>query len=138
MKPKMILKSVLLAACLCLFFSCKKNPLDSITTLRGAEINMGNGKANSFFTINSAGAPQEIGMELTADVLTGLSQNPTDFANLTFNLPVDPKVLELTPFDHLAITWAPNGHPPVGRFDVPHFDFYFYIMTVTEQNAIAP
>ncbi len=61
MKPKMILKSVLLAACICLFFSCKKDTVEFITTLRGAEINMGNGKANSFFTINSAGTPRKLG-----------------------------------------------------------------------------
>lgn len=107
-------------------------------TFKGAEVTMGNGKANSFFKISGQGIPMELGMEFTATALTGLSQNPSDFANLTFALPVDQKVLDLTPFDHLAITWAPAGHPPAGRFDVPHFDFYFYIMTVAEQNAIAP
>jgi hypothetical protein len=118
--------------------SCKKDKVEPDQTFKGAEVTMGNGKANSYLKISGQGTPMELGMEFTATALTGLSQNPADFANLTFVLPVDQKVLDLTPFDHLALTWAPAGHPPTGRFDVPHFDFYFYIMTAAEQNAIAP
>ena len=132
----MILKYVLLAACFSIFFSCKKNPVDTITTLRGAEINMANGKANSFLKIDGNGNPLEIGFELTAEALVGLTMNPNDFPNRIFVLPLEQNGLALTPFDHLVINWQPVGHPPSGTFDLPHFDFHFYTITPAERLAI--
>jgi hypothetical protein len=138
MKPNMILKNVLLATCLCIFFSCKKDPKVSVTTLKGPEVTMGNGKANSFFKIDDNGTPLEIGFEMTMEALNGLTQIPMDFANSTFVLPLDQKALDVTPFDHLVANWNSHGHPPVNVFTVPHFDFHFYTITLAEQLAIPP
>ena len=137
MKPNMIFKYVLLAACLFIFFSCKKDPQVSITTLRGPEVTMGNGKANSIFKIDNTGTPIEIGFEMTKEALNGLTQDPTNREQSIFVLPLDQKALDVTPFDHLVINWQPHGHPPM-IFADPHFDFHFYKITLAEQLAIPP
>ncbi len=137
MKRNMILKYLLFAVCLSIFFSCKKDPQVSITTLKGPEVTMGNGKANSFFKIDNNGTPLEIGFEMTKEALTGLNQDPATPALSTFVLPLDQKALDVTPFDHLVINWQPHGHPPM-IFADPHFDFHFYKITLAEQLAIPP
>jgi hypothetical protein len=43
---------------------------------------------------------------------------------------------KLTPFDHVSLDWNPEGHPPPGIYDVPHFDFHFYTVTSNEQMLI--
>jgi hypothetical protein len=32
--------------------------------------------------------------------------------------------------------WEPHGHPPPGVYDVPHFDFHFYMITPEERAGI--
>lgn len=121
-----------------LFFSCKKDEVEKLETFKGTEVNMGNGKAASWFTINKNGIPEELGFEMTADALNGLTMDPTNFAGSTFVLPVDQKVKELTPFDHLVINWNSHGHEPAGVFNVAHFDFHFYTISQAERMAIPP
>ncbi|MEO6583140.1 MAG: DUF5602 domain-containing protein [Ferruginibacter sp.] len=124
--------------CVLALSSCKKDHNEPDQNFKGAEVTMGAGKANTFFKMSASGIPLEIGYEMTMSALTGLPQNPLDFANSTFVLPLDPKALELTPFDHLVINWNVQGHPPVNIFTVPHFDFHFYTITLAEQMAIVP
>jgi hypothetical protein len=125
-------------ACMVLLCACKKEDLEKIDTLKGPEVNMGNGKAASWFTVNADGVPQEIGVEMNADAFAGLTQDPTNFAASTFLLQLDQKAKQLTPFDHVVVNWNPHGHDPAGVFNIPHFDFHFYMMTETERNAIPP
>ncbi len=118
--------------------SCKKDKNEPDQNIKGPEVTMGNGKANSFFKIDASGTPLEIGFEMTMEAFNGLTQIPMDFANSTFVLPLDQKALDVTPFDHLVINWQPHGHPPVGVYTDPHFDFHFYTITLAEQMAIPP
>ena len=119
--------------------SCEKEDDDKKgQTYKGPEIKMGRGIANSFFKTDKKGAPLEIGYEITMDALSGLPENPLDFANSTFILALHQKAMDLTPFDHLVINWNPHGHPPSGVFTLPHFDFHFYTITLAEQLAIPP
>lgn len=41
-----------------------------------------------------------------------------------------------TSIDHIDIDYAPIGHPPVGIYDVPHFDAHFYRIGPAEQARI--
>ncbi len=120
--------------------SCEKEckEKDEGQTFRGPEVTMGNGKANSFFKTCNDGTPLEIGFEMTMEALNGLTQDPTNREQSIFVLPLDQKALDVTPFDHLVINWQPEGHPPMGVFTVPHFDFHLYTITLAEQLAIPP
>jgi hypothetical protein len=104
----------------------------------GPEVTMGNGKANTFFKTDNNNTPLEIGFEMTKEALTGLPQDPTNFAASTFILQLDQKAKDLTPFEHLVINWQVHGHPPLNVFTVPHFDFHLYTITLAERLAIPP
>ncbi|TDD33906.1 hypothetical protein E1287_18350 [Actinomadura sp. KC06] len=43
-----------------------------------------------------------------------------------------------TPFKWSLTNWNPQGHMPTGVYDVPHFDFHFYIQPLAERNQIRP
>ncbi len=138
--------SVLAVSTVFLFSSCEKavdfydfynkDPKGlSNKTYEGPEVKMGNGTARSWISVNYKDMPQEVGIELTQGALTNLPQDPTDFANETFVLPLDQKAKDLTPFDHVVIDWNPQGHEPAA-YQVPHFDFHFYIMSLADQMNI--
>jgi hypothetical protein len=139
-KINLLLLGFSVAFIMCSLSSCdkEKDEKEPDQTFKGAEVNMGNGKANSFFKIDGSGTPLEIGFEMTMEALTGLNQDPATPALSTFVLPLDQKALDVTPFEHLVINWQPNGHPPVGLFNVPHFDFHFYTISLADRLAIPP
>ncbi len=56
----------------------------------------------------------------------------TNGASLAFH----PKVSAITPFQHALLDWNPNGHEPAGIYDLPHFDFHFYMSSEAERLAI--
>lgn len=120
------------------FTSCKKDVVEPDPVFRGPETTMGNGKANTFFKTDKNNTPLEIGFEMTMDALTGLTQDPTNFAASTFVLQLDQKAKDLTPFEHLVINWQVHGHPPTNVYTVPHFDFHIYTITSAERLAIPP
>lgn len=109
--------------------SCKKENDDSV--FMGPEVQMGSGMARSWITISHEGVPKEIGVEMTNEVLSGLPKTSFNVA-----IPLHNKAKETTPFDHLYITWAANGHPLPGTFIGPHFDVRFFMMSLEEQLAI--
>ncbi|MGI8781324.1 MAG: hypothetical protein ACR2L8_14380 [Solirubrobacteraceae bacterium] len=41
-----------------------------------------------------------------------------------------------TPFKWVLANWNPVGHHPPGIYNVPHFDFHFYMQSLAERNAI--
>ncbi|MFI6322397.1 hypothetical protein ACIBG8_33010 [Nonomuraea sp. NPDC050556] len=43
-----------------------------------------------------------------------------------------------TPYKWVLANWNPMGHLPVGVYNVPHFDFHFYLVPPIERNAIRP
>lgn len=117
--------------------SLRGNP-NQVNVFKGPEVHMGNGKIRSWISINHADIPQEIGVEMENASLFGLPQNPTDFPAATFMLPLHQKAKQLTAFDHIVVNWNVHGHEPEQVFDVPHFDFHFYTISVAEQLAIPP
>ena len=136
MKRSFILQACIIVLTSVTLFSCEK--VDKTEVLRGPEVTMGNGKVNSFFSISFGGVPQELGIEISKEAFTGLTQDPTNFPNLSFTLSLPQKAKETTAFDHIIIHWNPQGHPPVNVFTIPHFDFTFFMITPAERMAIAP
>ncbi|WP_424217228.1 hypothetical protein ACN20G_34655 (plasmid) [Streptomyces sp. BI20] len=43
-----------------------------------------------------------------------------------------------TPFSWGLVNWNPQGHIPIGVYNVPHFDFHFYLRPKAESDAIRP
>jgi hypothetical protein len=142
--------TILMLAAVSLVSSCKKesnalkpadlseqkaNQDEKSNTFYGPEVCFGAGKARTFITITHSDIPQEIGVKISANAFSGLSTQPGEYSYI---LPLHQKAKTVTPFDHMEVDWNPFGHPPPGIYDVPHFDFHFYKISVNEQMAIPP
>lgn len=101
-------------------------------TFYGPQVHSGDGKVRSFISITHTGVPQEIGLEMTAGSLNGLSMED----HVSYVVPFHQKAKAITPFDHIYFNWNPHGHPPLMFFSAPHFDFHFYMTSVEERMMI--
>ena len=70
--------------------------------------------------------PVAIGISFTEESL-----DASGFSNIVAPLPAAG-----TLWDHLGLDWNPNGHPPPGVYDVPHFDVHFYMISQTARSSI--
>lgn len=114
-----------------LFSSCKKdNKTDA--TYTGAQVQVGNGQAQTFATFSPTGEPKEVGVILTKEAFSGL---PT--TNQLYPLEFDTKAKQAMLFDHVALGLSAAGHglPPTGNIGA-HFDFRFFMITAAERLAI--
>jgi len=116
----------------------KSGASEKYNTFYGPQVQMGNGHVRTWVNISHDGKPTTIGIEMTDGALSNLPQDPNDLAAATWTLTLHQKAKAVTPFDHVVIDWNVNGHPPVGVYDVPHFDFHFYKISVAAQMAIPP
>lgn len=108
---------------------------EKANVFKGPEVEVGNGIVRSWISVKrESGIPDEIGIVLTPGALTGLPNEGEHGAK--FLIPLHLKARQLTPFDHIDLNWNPNGHPPSGVFDVPHFDVHFFLISIAEQLAI--
>ena len=129
------IKSFLLLAVFGLAISsCKKDSKqeDQTNTFYSAESNLANGKMRTFGTINHSGSPEEVGVVLTADALSGL---PTE--NALYELNFHQKVIDATLFTHMLLGLSAHGHPlfPTGTIG-PHFDVRYFMVPKAEREAI--
>lgn len=113
--------------------SCKKND-DSPKTFAGVSVQIGNGTAHTYVTMDDNNKPTTVGIRLTADALNGL---PSDGLIPGFMLSLPTQAAE-SGFDHCEIDWNPNGHEPLFAYGVPHFDFHFYLVSEQEQASVIP
>src|SRR6185437_6796672 len=79
------------------------------------------------------GTPVKLGIALSERALDGL---PGGEASSMYLLPLP--VQAPAPYELVELDWNPQGHPPMGVYTVPHFDFHFYTITRAERDAIMP
>lgn len=101
---------------------------DGIRTYPGERIPMGQGFIRSWVTMDSTGKPIALGFAFNKAVLSGLPDAHTEHM---LALP-----FEVAPFNHIVADWNPQGHIPPGVYDVPHFDFHFYMISPQARNEI--
>ena len=102
----------------------------------GTPVPMGNGEAYTFVRTGPGGEPAAIGIVLTAAALEGLpGGTPGGQALFPYHLPM-PEAGPRTVVDHVGLDWEAHGHPPAGVYDVPHFDFHFYLVDRGEVEKV--
>ena len=118
---------------------------------------LGNGTVRTYFAVDSAGEPVELGVLVDRAALDGLPSEPSTSGrcfDLNGNGRIDAKsecegdhefVLALPaavsersdiPFQWIAANWNVHGHAPPGIYDLPHMDFHFYITDEASVRAI--
>ncbi|MGQ0642100.1 MAG: DUF5602 domain-containing protein [Gemmatimonadaceae bacterium] len=85
--------------------------------------------------MSEAGETQSLAVVLSASALQGLPM-PTAGSGPEVVIPLPTGLTTL--FNHATLNWMPNGHPPVGTFDKPHFDVHWYLSTAAERDTRTP
>ncbi|TDQ33143.1 DUF5602 domain-containing protein [Zeaxanthinibacter enoshimensis] len=110
-------------------------PDPEFSVYKGSAINIGNGKAWSFIRTDKQKRPLSIGIQFDAEALEGLPTGSPHGNEFVLPLPAE---IAVAPYDHITMDWNEHGHEPEGVYDVPHFDFHFYFISMAERDAITP
>lgn len=118
---------------LCLFALCTSNACkkDKSGTFYGDETAFGGGTAKTYATLDEDGKPTAVGITISKSALNAL---PTAAFDKMLDLPDEAH--HNTPFHFLSLNYATFGHPPLGIYDVAHFDLHFYKIDMEEAMAI--
>ncbi len=105
-------------------------------TYEGPPQKLGQGTARAFVVLDAGGKPSAMGVKLTEAALTGLpTEPPKEYGGWDYVLAL-PKEAAVTGYTHVFFLWNPKGHIPPGIYDVPHFDFHFYLTSSDERERI--
>lgn len=105
-------------------------------TYYGSSRDMGDGYAKTFVNIDADGKPTAIGIRISEDALTDLpAETPGDADGWEYVLSL-PEEAALSGYDHVVVDWNPKGHIPPGIYDMPHFDFHFYMISQEQRDKI--
>ncbi len=116
--------------------ACSDSTATSNRTLVGPDVVLGQGAAHIEAVVSNAGETQSQSVVFSENALQGLPMPATgNTPELVLPLPTD---LTETVFNHATLTWMPNGHPPAGTFDKPHFDVHWYLTTIAERDVMSP
>jgi uncharacterized protein len=98
---------------------------------------IGNGAAWTWVECDEKGTPARFGLTFTETALSGLPADPplSQPGVWEYPLPLPPQV-DVPPYTHIVVNWEPRGHLPPGVYDVPHFDFHFYLIDPVERARI--
>ena len=123
----------------------------------GEPVSMGDGTIRTYLALDAAELPMELGVLMSGDALDGL---PTERStsgrcfDLNGNGRIDDHgeceggydfVLALPsvaarrsdlPVKWVGVDWQVEGHIPPGVYDLPHFDFHFYLVSEESVQAI--
>jgi len=80
-------------------------------------------------------AVNAISIVFTPGMLKGLPEAGQGAPDVPFKLSM-PKDGPKTVVDHVVINWEPHGHQPPKVYDVPHFDFHFYLVNEEHQSHV--
>ena len=100
----------------------------------GAPVAVGNGTARSYL-VTQNGVPAELGVALSQGALDSLP-TAAKMGGYEYLLPLPAG--NTTQYQVIGLNWNPTGHPPVGIYTVPHFDFHFYMISLGAKDSINP
>jgi hypothetical protein len=102
----------------------------------GKAVHIGRGYAHTVVRTDVDGKPASIVVFFTPDMLKGLPKAAKGAdPDFPYPLPMPTKGPK-TVIDHVVINWESAGHPPEHVYDVPHFDFHFYLVSRAEQKKV--
>jgi hypothetical protein len=105
-------------------------------TFFGTTSTLGKGRIRSWVKLDKDGKPTAIGLSFNEEALKGLPPElprGEEGTELVLALPTEAAA---TAFNHIGINWNPHGHIPAQLYDVPHFDFHFYMISPQDRNRI--
>lgn len=104
----------------------------------GESIEVGNGAVTAYVTTRKEDTVASLGVHIDGAAMDAFADREVE-ANLDFPAetatgdPIDHHQFRFVRFEYL-----PNGHVPEGIYDVPHFDFHFFMLDEQTVEAIEP
>lgn len=132
------MKRILLLALLTttMLAACKKDDHRG-GIFKGPKESFQDGKAWTWLKLDKWGKPQQIAIAIDDAALNSLdpggSEDHIDLNNVSLKFH---PMAATTLFRHVYLNWNPQGHEPPGIYNLPHFDFHFYLQTNAERLAI--
>jgi len=112
---------------------------DQYNTFYGPAVQFGEGHVRTWANISHNNKPLAVGIEFTNGVLDQQHAHGDESTHShEVLLPLHQKAKALMPFDHVTMGFMAAGHPPPGIYSVPHFDFHFYKMSLSDRLSIPP
>jgi hypothetical protein len=101
----------------------------------GPPVKLGEGKVRAYVVLDAMEEqrPLEVGVAIDARAMEGPLPSPE-----MLMIPVALPAQAPTPYRFVMLDWNPLGHAPPGVFDVPHFDFHFYVVPQADVEGITP
>ena len=143
--------SSLLLSLVAIALSVYADPGQASTEIHyGAPVNMGRGTIRTYVAFDGAGSPMELGILMGRDAFDGLpARRSTTGRCFDMNgngriddsgecegdydydlaLPLIVSSRSDIPFRWVGVNWQVHGHVPPGIYDLPHFDFHFYLVS---------
>jgi hypothetical protein len=105
-------------------------------SFEGQPVRVGNGTAKTVVRTDQAGKPVSVAVVFTETALDGLPAPAAGtMVDFPYVLPM-PEAGPRTVVDHVVVNWNPAGHPPPKIYDVPHFDFHFYLVPSADREKV--
>ena len=101
---------------------------------RSPSIAVGAGMARTEMEFDSSDQLLAFRVVFNEGALTNL---PMVLPGTEFIIPM-PSDAPASVFNHVAINWQPQGHPPPMVYMHPHFDVHFYLVPISARDAITP
>jgi hypothetical protein len=101
----------------------------------GPPVKVGAGMARTYVLLDAKDRQRavELGVALDEGALQAL---PMDEGMHMYDLRLPAQ--SPAPYQFVQLDWNPRGHPPMGIYTDPHFDFHFYAISRAERDAIMP
>ncbi len=123
------------------FASCEKEKNNELGGIfKGPETDVYHGKAWTWVQLDKKGIPERVAIAMNDKVLENVTPadetgGGTDHQhNDNILLKFHPKA-SITIFNHAWLNWNPNGHPPAGIYNKPHFDLHYYMTSSEERET---
>jgi hypothetical protein len=101
----------------------------------GPPVRIGNGEAKTLVRTGPDGQASAISIVFTPGMLDGLPAANHDHPDVPFTLKM-PTSGPKTMINHVVINWNAHGHQPARIYDVPHFDFHFYLVDEEHRKTV--
>jgi hypothetical protein len=101
----------------------------------GPPAQVGRGLARTYVVLDARDGQRavELGVALDEGAMRGL---PADEGMYMYDLRLPAR--SPAPYQFVQLDWNARGHPPMGVYTEPHFDFHFYVISKAERDAIVP
>lgn len=112
------------------------SPTGGIQT--GESIEVGNGTVTAYATTTAAGTAISLGVHIDGAAMAAFGDEEVD-VNLDFpTTTAAGDAVDHHQFRFVRFEYLPDGHIPEGVYDVPHFDFHFFMLDEQTVEAIEP